>query len=143
MKVKTAIAFILIFSVLTMSLFSCGTRPKIDDYEWHLRVAMCADEELSVLAVDESDNAHPDAKVVDVVLVAKDGKIAITDHTNDKIYEGEYKLSQMTPKGADYQITINGVSGYATVAMTTYSDGSEEPTLPINLGEYSLYFYAD
>ena len=48
-------------------------------------------------------------------------------------------------KGGTYEtkVTIDGKEGYATVAMTTYADGTEEPTLPINLGTHSIYFYAD
>ena len=37
---------------------------------------------------------------------------------------------------------LGGKTGYATVAMTTYADGTEEPTLPITLDGYSMYFYA-
>ena len=47
------------------------------------------------------------------------------------------------PKGTDYRITIVGKSGFACVAMTTYADGTEEPTLPISLDGYSIDFYAD
>ena len=36
----------------------------------------------------------------------------------------------------------DGKNGYATVAMTKYYDGTEKPTLPINLGTHSIYFYA-
>ena len=38
---------------------------------------------------------------------------------------------------------IDGKNGYATVAMTKYYDGTEEPTLPISRGTYSIYFYAE
>ena len=38
---------------------------------------------------------------------------------------------------------IDGKNGYATVAMTKYYDGTEESTLPINLGTHSIYFYAE
>ena len=38
---------------------------------------------------------------------------------------------------------IDGKNGFATVAMTKYYDGTEEPTLPINLGTHSIYFYAE
>ena len=48
-----------------------------------------------------------------------------------------------TPDGIDYEITIDGKNGYATVAMTKYYDGTEEPTLPFNLGTHSIYFYAE
>ena len=42
-----------------------------------------------------------------------------------------------------YRITIDGKSGFACVAMTTYADGTEEPTLPISLDGYSIDFYAN
>ena len=70
-------------------------------------------------------------------------KLTITDATNSKTYEGTYKVAKKTPDGIDYEITIDGKNGYATVAMTKYYDGTEEPTLPINLGTHSIYFYAE
>ena len=54
-----------------------------------------------------------------------------------------YKVAKKTPDGIDYEITIDGKNRYATVAMTKYYDGTEEPTLPINLGTHSIYFYAE
>ncbi|MBR6513662.1 MAG: hypothetical protein IKT46_02385 [Clostridia bacterium] len=86
------------------------------------------------------DDIHPNAKIVNIKPVAKDGSITITDATNNKTYSGTYKVQQKTPKGTDYEVMIDGIKGYATVAPTEYYDGSEVPTLPINLGEYSLYF---
>ena len=54
-----------------------------------------------------------------------------------------YKVAKKTPDGIYYEITIDGKNGYATVAMTKYYDETEEPTLPINLGTHSIYFYAE
>ena len=54
-----------------------------------------------------------------------------------------YKAAKKTPDGIDYEITIDGKNGYATVAMTKYYEGTEEPTLPINLGTHSIFFYAE
>ena len=68
--------------------------------------------------------------------------LLITDATNSKTYEGTYKVVKKTPDGIDYEITIDGKNGYATVAMTKYYEGAESPTLPINLGSHSIYFYA-
>ena len=92
-------------------------------------------------ATDGTDTAHSEAKKVDVTLSASNGIITVTDNTNEKIYKGTYAVQGKKPKGTDYEISVNGINGYATVAMTTYADGSEEPTLPISLGEYTLYFY--
>ena len=58
--------------------------------------------------------------------------------------EGYYILSDPDSLKADaeYEITIGDVSGKATVAMTTYADGSQIPTLPITLDKYTLQFFS-
>lgn len=119
----------------------------IEDYEWKMRTVMSnknieevqSEDEL-VVAVGEADEVHPNAKIVDITMVAKNGEITIKDTTNSKTYSGTYKVQKKTPKGTDYEITFDGVKGYAAVAPTEYYDGTEVPTLPINLGDYSLYF---
>ena len=103
------------------------------------REAAQAPDEL-IIAVGEVDDLYPDAEIVDLTLTAKDGEITITDTTNGKTYSVTYKVMQKTPKGTDYEITIDGTTGYATVSPTEYYDGSEIPTLPINIDGYSLYF---
>ena len=139
--------FALITLTIIFALSACGDDVvAIEDYEWKMRTVMSNDveaaqiEEELVVAVGEKDDIHPNAKIVDIKLVAKEGAITVTDATNNKTYTGTYKAQQKTPKGTDYEITIDGIKGYATVAPTEYYDGSEVPTLPINLGEYSLYF---
>ena len=126
---------------------SCGSDViAIEDYEWKMGAVMRNDIEVAqnedelVVAIGKEDDIHPNAKIVDLKLVAKGGQITITDATNNKTYSGTYKVQEKTPKGTDYEVTIDGIKGYATVAPTEYYDGSEIPTLPINLGEYSLYF---
>ena len=138
---------VLMTLILALGLSACnGDVVAIEDYEWKMGAVMRNDIEVTqnedelVVAVGEEDDVHPNAKIVDLKLVAKDGSITITDATNNKTYSGTYKVQQKTPKGTDYEVTIDGIKGYATVAPTEYYDGSEVPTLPINLGEYSLYF---
>ena len=141
------IIFLLFILMSIFALSACnGDVVAIEDYEWKMGAVMRNDIEVAqnedelVVAVGEEDDIHPNAKIVDLKLVAKDGSITITDATNNKIYSGTYKVQQKTPKGTDYEVTIDGIKGYATVGPTEYYDGSEVPTLPINLGEYSLYF---
>lgn len=144
---KRVLSTVFLLLSLTLLFSSCATKNiSIEDYEWQMRTVISGDIETSqnekplVVAVGEPDELYPDAKIVDLTLIAKDGKITINDETNNKTYNGTYKVQQKTPKGTDYEITINGQDGYATVAPTEYYDGSEIPTLPINLGEYGLYF---
>ena len=118
-------------------------KPSVEDFEWYLRTAMTVkDGELTVVATDGADAVHFEAKTVDITLKADNGRLTIIDSTNGKTYEGTYRVEERNPRGTDYKVTVDGKEGYATVAMTTYADGGEEPTLPINLGEYSLYFYS-
>ena len=138
---------LLLMLILVFTLSACnGDVVAIEDYEWKMGAVMRNDIEAAqnedelVVAVGEEDDVHPNAKIVDLKLVAKDGSITVTDATNNKTYSGTYKVQQKTPKGTDYEVTIDGIKGYATVAPTEYYDGSEVPTLPINLGEFSLYF---
>ena len=139
---KAAILFLLV-SVLVPLLAACASETaEIEDYEWQMRCIVHAEDDRVVYDAAESD-AYPDATVLRMTLVARDGRLTLTDHTGGKIYEGVYTVSQRTPAGTDYHVTIDGISGHATVAMTTYADGTAEPTLPIGLGDYSLYFYAN
>uniref|UniRef100_UPI004055D491 hypothetical protein n=1 Tax=Agathobacter sp. TaxID=2021311 RepID=UPI004055D491 len=144
MKKFVCVLMVLIFA---LGLSACsGDVVAIEDYEWKMGAVMRNDIEVAqnedelVVAVGEEDDIHPNAKIVDLKLVAKDGSITVTDATNNKTYSGTYKVQQKTPKGTDYEVTIDGIKGYATVAPTEYYDGSEVPTLPINLEEFSLYF---
>ncbi len=139
----------LVFAILlTLSLVACSADlTAIDDYEWKMRSVMSnknieevQNENELVIAVGEADSVHPNAKIVNLTLVAQNGTITVTDATNNKTYNGSYKVQSKTPQSIDYEITIDGVTGYATVAPTKYYDGTEVPTLPINLGGYSLYF---
>ncbi len=140
---KKIISFLLI-TTLFFALSACGVeKMEIEDYEWKMRTVMKNDSDLVVPAVGEADEVYPEAKVVDLTLTAKDGKITITDATNNITYEGTYTVEGKNPQGTDYKLVIDGKEGYATAAMTKYDDGSEEPTLPINLGDYSIYFYVD
>lgn len=144
---KKILYTVFVMLLFVFSLSSCASETiSIEDYEWQMRTIMSGNietaqnEKALIVAVGESDELYPEAKIIDLSLIATDGKITITDKTNNKTYIGTYKVQKKTPKGTDYEITINEQDGYATVAPTEYYDGSEVPTLPINLGEYSLYF---
>ena len=133
-------------TIMIFTLSACGGDVvAIEDYEWKMRTVASNDIEAAqapdelIVAVGKADALYPEAEIVDLTLNAKDGAITITDRTN-KTYSGTYEVQQKTPKGTDYEIIINGVSGYATVSPTEYYDGSEIPTLPININGYSLYF---
>ncbi len=142
---KKIISIILFLMILILTLPSCrAEKLKIEDRQWQMRYVMHVENgEVAMDAVREKDAAHPNAKIINMTLSAANGTLTLTDETNGTSYEGTYSVKRRTPDGIDYEITVDGIDGYATVAMTTYADGTQEPTLPISLGEYSMYFYAD
>lgn len=134
-------------SLIVFSLSACQADVvAMEDYEWKMRTVASSDMESAqapdtlIIAVGTADELYPDAAIVDLTLTAKDGAITLTDATHGRAYSGTYEVLQKTPKGTDYEIRIDGVTGYATVAPTESYGGSETPTLPINIGGYSLYF---
>ena len=83
---------------------------------------------------------YPDVKIVDITLTANQGNITLVDSTNNKTYNGTYTIVEETSKEITYKIVIGETTGYATLSPTKNYNGTEVPTLPINFGDYSLYF---
>ncbi len=139
---RKTILFPLLLVALVFSFTSCSlTRPKIEDCEWKMQTIAHIENNCVIYDAVEENSLHPDAKVIDMTLVAKGGKVVITDATNNKTYEGSYTVSGKNPKGTDYIITMDGKTARATVAKTTFADGTKKPTLPITLDGYSMCFY--
>ena len=66
------VLFVIPVLILTLLLASCGTETvSIEDYEWKLQAVMkndveaAQDEDTLVIAVGETDELYPDAKIVD------------------------------------------------------------------------------
>ena len=143
---KNIISMLMMLS-FTFALSACNSdQIAIEDYEWKMRTVMRSDidvaqnEDELVVAVGEEDELYPYAKIADVTLIAKDGKITVTDTTNIKTFSGSYTGIEETPDGMCYEIVIDGITGYATVSPTEYYENEEIPTLPINIGDYCVYF---
>lgn len=145
MKRLTALVLAL---AMTMLLSACGIKGKpivyIESYEWKLQSVMNNDTEVSedelVIAVAEQDEFYPNAKVVDIMLIAKGGEITLSDATNNKTYAGTYKMTEETSKSATYEVVIDDIAGNATITVTEHLGNRLTPTLPINLGDYTVYF---
>lgn len=144
MKKRTVLTFIL--TLLLISMIGCKElsidSPKIYENDWKMdSVIYFDDTQYSVLAVGESDVAYPEAKIIDMTLTALDGHITVTDNTNNAVYEGTYIEESSDAESTIYKIVLDGKEGYATVSSTIYEDDTSVRTLPINLGNYAIYFY--
>ena len=72
---KKIVSILLLAATLIFALSSCGMgKPKIEDYEWKMRtIAHVEGEQLVYDAAAEESTAHPEAKIIEMTLVAKDG----------------------------------------------------------------------
>lgn len=133
--------------IITMLISACGLNGKeivhLESYEWKMQSVMSNDTELAdeelVVAVGEPDELYPNAKVVDMILTAKGGEITFIDATNNQTYTGTYSITEETSKSITYKIVIDDISGNATISITEHLGNRLTPTLPINLGEYTVY----
>ena len=142
---KRIFALLLMCLTVLLSLTSCTRGIAVEEYEWSLRYALHhSDDGSAAVAVSAAmAYSHPEAQVIDARLVASGGEIRIVDFTNEKTYVGTYQRVGKNPDGSvDYKITLGDTEGRGVTALTTYYKDSPEPTFPMAIGDYSMYFYA-
>ena len=152
---KKAFALILLVAMLLLTLVSCEIgKPGIEDYEWEM--IMIKDSSSVVASIAST----ADFEATQMTLVANGGKFTVTDVTNNKTYQGTYKAKYKALKDMynvlkksegdvfkdadavleleDYEVTLDGKSGYANVSRFTDTNGC----LNIEIDGYSLFFYS-
>ena len=141
MKYKKFI-FIPILVILCVILYAFLAKPAIETHTWVLTSAQQADAPHFVaahkkgydLSNDES-NLFAFSKEIELTCVAKDGKLTITDKTNNKIYEGTYKVTAWGRfLGQSYTVVIDGKEGTSNIRS------GFDRTLLISVGDYYLNF---
>ena len=131
----------LIFPVLILCvamLFSCaGTVLDIESYEWRLVSATRANTELDTLSELSFDGVR---------MVAKNGKITITDTENGTVYNGTYIQTGTNSRGRDYSFTLGAYFGYGILSNTDFYGEEYTPTVSVSITSgttrYTLRFEA-
>lgn len=123
-------------SIAALLLFSS---PTLENRTW---VLFTAQKSGVVAAHDKDYDLSNDtsglfgaSKSIELICQAKDGKLVLTDKTNNKTYEGTYKSTDgfsLFKQFKTYKVTINGVEGTANI--------SSNKTLFISVDGYSLNF---
>lgn len=137
--------FIITAAAILLLFCGCGKNdvPRIEEYTWEMTSVQSAAENGGSIAYGERGHGTVDGAVLlDMECTAENGVLTITDNTNQVTYSGTYTLRQHDPQSETYDIMLDGHDGIAVTAMTTYHDGSAEPTLIINLVEYAINFFA-
>lgn len=136
----------IVFIALIFLLAGCSHAdvPKVDEYTWEMTSVQRKEQDGQAVAYGKRGSSTLENAVsMELMCTAKDGVLTLTDTTNGKTYSGTYKLKEIDPRSAHYDITLDGNEGLAVVAMTTYHDGSQDPTFIINLDEYVINFFAE
>lgn len=136
----------LLLALLLLVLTGCGSSkaPKIEAHSWVMTSVQSMEAGGQAVAYGQRGSSTLEgAKQIELLCQAKDGKLTLTDRTYDRTYTGTYQRSKDSPQGVIYEISVEGQQGYAAVAMTTYQDGSQDPTLIFNLGDYAVNFFAE
>ena len=110
--------------LLCIFLYAIYVKPKIEIYTWELFSAQQAEPpNFTVahhynytLADDENDTQFKFSKPIELTCVAKNGKLTITDKTNNKTYNGTYKLKSWRRIYQQYEIVIEGKKGKANIS---------------------------
>lgn len=145
---KRLIPFLFLLALL---MTGCSTdadsnsnTPAIDQYSWQMTSVQSMEADGQAIAYGPGGTSTLDT-AVEIVLTcsAENGECLLTDETNEATYSGAYELTNTSQESLIYEVTIGETEGMAVVAMTTYHDDSQMPTLIISLGDYSLNFFAD
>ena len=119
----------------------------IEKQTWELLMASRIGEPFPVVAyksgLELSDNKNfLHAKEVELICTAEDGKLTLTDKTNNKVYKGTYKaeLRHLYTRGRkDYTCVIDGKECTANVSYN-YFEFWNGDTLTVNIDGYTLTF---
>lgn len=134
----------LLLALLLVLLTGCSSKtPKIDEYTWVMTSVQSMEAGGQAVAYGEGGSSTLEgAKQIELVCEAQGGNLTLTERTNDRTYIGTYQQSQRDSKSTIYEVDVDGTSGVAVVAMTTYQDGTQDSTLIFNLGDYTVNFFA-
>ena len=140
----------ILFTILVVCLAGCGktdTDVAIEDYKWDLTVIQSEKDGTIVGCASASYEKYKyieGIKIVDLTLTAQNGNFTIRDSTDDKNYDGTYKVSIGKKMSMIYDIVMGEESGHATSAYTEYKYGTgpvrKVPTLIVSIGGFILHF---
>ena len=142
---KSKKAAFLTIIIIAMCVLFYGTlvKPMIEVHTWELSTAQQVAPFLTIAHNPDYDfsDDHPLwalSKPVDLILVAENGKLTITDKTNNKIYSGNYKVelwSKFLRQG--YEIMIEGKTGTANISNGSFFNPT---SLFMSIDGYCLNF---
>jgi len=149
-KIIGLIVFVFVI-ILSIAIYMFFAQSVIEKQTWELLTASKIGEPFPVVAhkigMDVSDDKYfIQSKEVELICVAEDGKLTLTDKTNNKVYEGTYKVNIrwnrwkfFSLRGQTYNCTIDGKECTANISYKLM-DFWNADTLVIQIDGYTLTF---
>lgn len=122
---------------------SRGDVVDIAGYSWRMTSVQGGEDGAVVACPADRAGSYEKAAVLELRCEAENGVLTLTDSTNAKTYTGKYQVTKTSPEATIYEVTIGDTEGYAVTGMTTYLDGSQDPTFILSIDGYSINFRAD
>ena len=140
------IASAVVCAVVAVCFLTNPSRLRIEKHDWqfsHIQKNDSAGE--IVFCAENKIGIYPSAEIADLsVRIKEDRNSILLDKTTAE--EGEswalgYKLKSRKASGAIYDVSYaENIKGNAVISKTKHSNGSQEYTLAITIGGYTLYF---
>ena len=142
-KSKKAVFVPIIITAVCIFLYGTLVKPMIEIHTWELSTAQQVAPFLTIAHnpqynFSDGDPLFATSKPMEITCVAKNGKLTITDKTNNKIYSGNYKVelwSKFSRQG--YEIMIEGKTGTANISNGSFFNPT---SLFMSIDGYCLNF---
>ena len=132
-------------AVLLLALYAVLASAAIEKQTWELLSASKIGEPFPVVAhksgLDVSEDKYfMHSKEVELICTAEDGKLTLTDKTNDKVYEGTYKSKvQFSFTTQAYNCVIDGKECTIFISYR-FMDYWNADTFTVTIDGYTLTF---
>lgn len=137
---RSIIAILALILSLTFTACGPGAAVPIDDgIIWEVSTVQEKSSGSIVACSEDMAQANPDARVIEMICAAKDGKITLNCSTTDELAEGFYATTD-SGESTIYALKFDLFSAAGVTAFTTYEDGTQVRTLIVDTGDYVLNF---
>ena len=137
---KLLIALMAVLLSLTFAACGSGAAVPIDDgIIWEISTVQEKASGSIIACSEKMAESCPDARVIEMICAAKDGKITLNCSTTDELAEGFYAATD-SGESPVYTLKFDLFSAAGVTSFTTYEDGTQVRTLIVDTGDYHLTF---
>lgn len=120
---------------LLLLLTSCTLIPDIENHAWQMISVQRTDDGTIIYAASEDIADVPQLRLS---CTAENGTLTLLVETSGQTFRGSYFRTEESAGAKRYVINLKGIEGAATTGWTSYANGTQIPTLIIELNGHVL-----